>query len=101
MNEEIFMEVPEVRRFAARFRDISNTLQTVSKTLEALLQALKATVILGPVGAAAYVQFTVFKQHIDKLANTCAEISGDLGESADAYEAGDMAGANLFATKFG
>jgi hypothetical protein len=100
--DEVYMDVPVVRDFASQFSNIGNILKGVSKTLEMLSDTLKVAAFMGLVGAAVAVQFIdTFKPPIEEMAEKCLEIGKDLIASADAYQAGDMTGANLFATKYG
>ena len=101
MNE-VYMDVPAVRGLAKNFGTISDVLKTVSKVLEALMLILNTTAFIGNVGGAAVADYIDrVKPHIDRIAAKCEELMQDINLSATAYENGDMAGAELFAAKYG
>lgn len=102
MDDEVYMNVPEVRTMAKNFGAVGEVLSMVSKVLEALMLILKTTAFIGLVGGYAVANYIEsIKPHIDRLAEKCEELMGDINASVDAYEAGDMQGANLFASKYG
>jgi hypothetical protein len=95
--DEVYMDVPEVRKMAKTFDGISDLLKTISKVLEALLNTLKATAFIGAVGGYAVIHFIeLVKPYIDEMAEKCAELCKDLNASIDAYQRGDALGATRF-----
>jgi uncharacterized protein YukE len=95
--DQVYMDVPAVRKMAKNFGSISQTLKTVSRTLQALIAVLKSTAFVGMVGGLAVAHFMeVVKPHIDRIAEKCAELSKDLAASVDAFERGDTQGATRF-----
>lgn len=98
--DEIYMDIPAVRAIAKSFQSISEILAMVAKALEGLAMILKTTAFIGLVGGYAVLHFIeVIKPQIEKLSQKCAEISRDVNDSVDAYEQGDIEGANLFAAR--
>jgi len=96
-NDQVFMNIPEVRKIAKEFGQISNTLKQVCKTLEALCNVLKATAFVGMVGGLAVAHFIeMVKPYIQQIADKCAELMKDVNASVDAYERGDAQGATRF-----
>lgn len=97
MANEVYMNVPVVRKMSRNFSAISSTLKKVSKTLQTLMNILRATAFVGLVGGLAVERYiSTYKPYIDKLAKDTAEISKDLSAAADAYERGDSQGALRF-----
>ena len=97
MAEEIFMDVPAVRNVASRFGEMGETLQGVNQAMEAAITMLKASAFVSMFSTYAYAQYLEQLQPIvEDYANKCAEMSGDLQASAEAYERGDAAGATKF-----
>jgi hypothetical protein len=97
MAEGVFMDVDAVRNFSKNFNNISQVLKGVSRTLEMLMNTLRATAFIGLVGGAVVAQYIEFiKPQIDQMADKCEELSGDLSASADAYERGDELGSTRF-----
>lgn len=99
MNSQqgVYMEVPAVRGMARNFNNISQVLRGVSKTLEAISNALKATAFIGLVGGYAVIHYIeIIKPQIDQMAQKTAELSSDLTASVNAYERGDQQGATRF-----
>jgi len=98
MANEVYMNVPVVRDMGKKLSDISDVLNTVAKTLEMISTALKASFFLGLVGAAAVALIDQVKPQIQTLADQCSSLSKAVNSSVDAFERGDMEGANLFMT---
>ena len=97
MAEEVYMEVPEVRKIAKNFSEISEVLNAVAKVLEGLLMVLRATAFIGLVGGYVLMHFIeMVKPRIEEMARKCAELSRDVTASVDAYERGDALGATRF-----
>jgi uncharacterized protein YukE len=95
--DEVYMDIPAVRNMAKRFDNISDVLNNVSRTLQALITILRTTAFIGAVGGAAVLQFMeMIKPHVDRMARKCAELSKDLDASVTAYERGDAQGATRF-----
>jgi len=100
--DEISMDVPAIQDLSKKFNSFSILLNAINKALEALANLLKVTAFIGLVGGAALLQFIeTIKPQIKKMADMCAELSRDLKSSAEAFQNGDMKGANLFSTKYG
>lgn len=98
MANEVYMNVPVVRDMSKKLSDISDVLNTVAKTLEMISTALKASFFLGLVGAAAVALIDEVKPQIQTLSDQCSSLSKAVSSSVDAFERGDMDGANLFMT---
>lgn len=97
MTDEVFMEVPQVRKIAKTFSEICDALKTVCKILEVVINVLKASAFFGAVGAMAAARFLeMIKPYIEQVAEKCSELCGDVGAAADAYERGDAQGATRF-----
>lgn len=97
MADGVFMNVPAVRKMSRNFSAISRVLKNVSKTLQMLMNILKATAFVGLVGGLAVERYiSMIKPQIDRLAKDSAEIAKDLTAAADAYERGDAQGALRF-----
>jgi WXG100 family type VII secretion target len=98
MADEIFMDVPEMRKMAGKFTEMSESLKTVSKSMEAQLQVLRTAAFTGMVGAEAYRQWLEqMKPRVDRFAGRCSQMNAQLSIITDAYEKGDMQGAAAFA----
>lgn len=96
-NQGVYMDIPAVKGISKNFGNISDILKGVSKALEAISNALKATAFIGLVGGYAVVQFIeVIKPQIDEMVEKTAELSKDLAASVSAYERGDAQGATKF-----
>lgn len=97
MADEIFMDVPAVKKMADKFGDMEDKLKQTSKTLQAAIQMLRASAFVGLVGNAAALSYLEqLKPQIDKYAEKCGEMTDDLKKSAEAYERGDAQGAARF-----
>jgi len=90
------MDIPVVRNMAQQFGQIGQVLKTVAKTLETLANILKSNAFTRIVGAAVIAFIDFIKPHIEKMAQKCEELMGDLKASVDAYERGDAKGATRF-----
>jgi len=102
MGDEISMDVPAVQDLSRKFNNFSNLLNAINKMLETLATILKTTAFIGLVGGAAVLQFIeTIKPQIKEMAEFCAELSRDLKTTVDAFQNGDMKGANLFTSKYG
>ena len=97
MAQEVYMDVPVVRGIAKTFKEVGNVLDTVAKTMQYLMDLLKATAFIGNVGGGAVLHFLeIIKPHIDDMAKKCHELFSDLNKSVDAFERGDELGATRF-----
>lgn len=97
MANEVYMNVPAVRKMARNFSAISTVLKNVSKTLQVLTNILKSTAFVGMVGGYAVERYiSTLKPQIDRMVKESAEISKDLRAAAEAYERGDAQGALRF-----
>ena len=96
-NNEVFMDVPKVMEMGRKFENIGQTVKDVSNALQAIITVLKATAFVGLFGNFFFAQYLEsLKPRIDKLAEQCIEIGGDLGASANAYQRGDAQGSTRF-----
>ena len=96
-SQGVYMDTDAVRAIAKRFQQIGETLETVSKTLERLMNRLKTTAFMGLVGGYAVLAFIqTLKPQIDYISQKCEELHGDLNQSVAAYERGDQEGATRF-----
>ncbi|MEW5987097.1 MAG: type VII secretion target [Chloroflexota bacterium] len=93
----IFMDLEAVRGMAKNFGVVGNVLKGVSMALEAAMLVLKTTAFIGLVGGFAVERYIAsIKPQIDRLAEMCEELNGDLDKSAAAYENGDQVGSTRF-----
>jgi WXG100 family type VII secretion target len=98
MADEIFMDVPEMRKLAEKFSGMSDNLKAVAKSMEAQLLVLRTAAFTGMVGAEAYRQWLEqMKPRVERFADRCTVTKTSLGMITDAYEQGDMQGAAAFA----
>lgn len=96
-GNEVYMDVPKVMDMGKKFEDIGQVVQGVSTALQAMITVLKATAFVGLFGNMVLTQFLeTMKPKIDKLAEDCTEIGGDLAASARAYQNGDAMGSTRF-----
>lgn len=96
-DTQVFMRVPEVRKMARRFSDISKVLTNVAKVLDALTITLKTTAFIGLVGGFAVAQFIdQIRPPIKQLAEKCEQFNKHLVAAAAAFERGDAEGATYF-----
>lgn len=97
MAQLVEMKPEAVRKFASDFENYSETLKSVAKVLEGLLNLLRSTAFIGLVGGFAVMMFIEqIKPQIEQLAEKCSEMSRDLNTSAAAFERGDAQGATKF-----
>jgi uncharacterized protein YukE len=97
MADEIFMIPADVKDAAKSFGEISETLQQVSKGMQAAITVLKTSAFVGLFGNAALASYLEnLKPTVDNFASGCAEMAEDLLKSAEAYERGDELGAAKF-----
>lgn len=94
---EVSMDFDVVQSMADGFRTASETLEGVSKALEAAIAILKATAFLGLVGNAALAMYLEgIKPNVDKLAATCDELNLDLIGAIASIRDGDLSGSQRF-----
>lgn len=97
MAKEVYMDVPKVIGFGDKMESIGTVVEGVSTALQAMITALKATAFVGLFGNMVLANFLEnLKPKIDKLAEQCTEIGGDLKASARAYQNGDALGGTRF-----
>ncbi len=97
MADKVYMNVPAVRGIAKNFKQIGDTLDNVTRVMEALVNILRGTAFVGLVGGLALAQYIdSIKPHIQQMGRKCQELFGDLNRSVDAYERGDALGATRF-----
>lgn len=97
MEEQVYINVPEVRGIAKELQEFSDVLTTVARVLDFLINTLKTTAFIGLVGGQAVAHYLEgIKPKIEKQAAKCAEMSQDVNASVDAYERGDAEGATKF-----
>lgn len=79
------------------FGTARDTLTTVGKVLEALVQVLRATAFFGAVMNLALANYLdVIKQKVQKLAKLCDEFSKDLAAAISDHKKGDVQGKRYF-----
>lgn len=94
---EVFMDTNRVSTISTQFSNYGDNLQRISNALEAAITILEVTAFIGLVGGRAVQAFLEQVQPvIQKAAEKCIEISGDLTESVAAYENGDQVGSTRF-----
>lgn len=97
MADEIFMDVAAVRKISDQFVEFSDNLNTINRNLELAIIALKAAAFVSFFSTYAYAQYLEqIQPTVQQYAELCAEMSGHLSTSVDAYERGDAAGATRF-----
>ncbi len=97
MAGEVYMDVPKVMQMGKRFEQIGDVVKAVGSALQAMITVLKATAFVGLFGNIVMAQFLEqLKPQVDKLAEQCTEIGGDLAASARAYQNGDTQGSTRF-----
>ncbi|WP_129629707.1 hypothetical protein [Candidatus Oscillochloris fontis] len=97
MEDQIYINLPEVRSIAKELQEFSEVLTTVARVLDFLINTLKTTAFIGLVGGQAVtVYLEGIKPKIEKQAAKCAEMSQDVNASMDAFERGDAEGATKF-----
>jgi uncharacterized protein Yka (UPF0111/DUF47 family) len=97
MEDEVFMDIPAVRKIAKTFDTISDVLKKVCKGLEVVVMILKASAFFGMVGNLAVVRFIeMVKPYIEKMAQKCDELCKDVNAAVEAFERGDKAGSLRF-----
>ena len=96
-SQGVYMDTDAVRAIAKKFQELGELLENVSSKLEMLMNRLKMTAFMGLVGGYAVIAFIqTIKPQIDRMAQKCEELHGDLNQSVDAYERGDAEGATRF-----
>ena len=94
---EVSMDYDAVQRMSDGFKASSDTLQAVSKALEVAIGVLKATAFFGLVGNLALAHYLEgIKPNVDRLANTCEEMSMDLIGAIVSLRDGDNSGSQRF-----
>ncbi len=94
---EVSMDYDAVQRMSDGFKNSSETLQAVSKALEIAIGILKATAFFGMVGNLALAHYLEgIKPNVDRLANTCDEMSMDLIGAIVSLRDGDNSGSQRF-----
>jgi len=94
---EVSMDYDAVQRMSDGFRTSSETLQAVSKALEVAIGILKATAFFGMVGNLALAHYLEgIKPNVDRLSNTCEEMSMDLIGAIVSLRDGDNSGSQRF-----
>jgi hypothetical protein len=94
---EVSMDYDAVQRMSDGFRTSSETLQAVSKALEIAIGILKATAFFGMVGNLALAHYLEgIKPNVDRLSNTCDEMSMDLIGAIVSLRDGDSSGSQRF-----
>ena len=94
---EVSMDYDAVQRMSDGFRTSSETLQAVSKALEVAIGILKATAFFGMVGNLALAHYLEgIKPNVDRLSNTCEEMSMDLIGAIVSLRDGDYSGSQRF-----
>jgi outer membrane murein-binding lipoprotein Lpp len=97
MAEEVFMDIPQVQKLAQAFGTFGETLQAVSKALEAAITILKVTAFVGLVGGAAVEAYlNMIKPRVDQLAAKMHELQGDVNGAISNYQTGDTSGSRRF-----
>jgi excreted virulence factor EspC (type VII ESX diderm)/uncharacterized protein DUF6507 len=96
-ENEVFMNIPQVQGIAKTLSQITETLRSVSKALEMLINVLKSTAFIGMVGGLAEAHFLeIMKRQIDQMADKTEELSKDVSAAVEAYERGDQQGSTKF-----
>ena len=93
----VTMKVDETREMSDMFRGFGSTLKTVSKTLEAISNALKTTAwisLSATAAAAAYIDH--LQPHIKKAAEEMDAIAKDIEGAIKALHEGDYSGSRRF-----
>lgn len=97
MSAEVSMDYDAVEKMSDGFRQSSEALKTTSQVLESAIQVLKATAFFGLVGNYALAMYLEgIKPNVDRLANTCDELSLDLMGAITSMRDGDTSGSQRF-----
>lgn len=94
---EVSMDYDEVQRMSDGFGTSADTLRAVSQALEVAIAILKATAFFGLVGNLALAHYLEgIKPNVDRLADTCEELSMDLIGAIVSLRDGDYSGSQRF-----
>ncbi len=97
MSAEVSMDYDAVQKMSDGFSDSSDVLKATSKALETAIGILKATAFFGLVGNYALAMYLEgIKPNVDKLAETCGELSLDLMGAITSLRDGDSSGSQRF-----
>jgi type II secretory pathway component PulF len=92
----VTMKVDEVREISNMFRGFGSTLKTISKTLEAISNALKLTAWLSLSAAVASAALDQLLLHIKKAAEEMDATAKDIEGAIKALHEGDLSGSQRF-----
>jgi propanediol dehydratase large subunit len=94
---EVSMDYDAVQGMSDGFSTAADTLRAVSQALEVAIAILKATAFLGLVGNMALASYLEgIKPNVDRLGNTCEELSMDLIGAIVSLRDGDYSGSQRF-----
>ncbi len=94
---EVSMDYDVVQNMSDGFKNSAEVLQAVSKALEVAIGILKATAFFGLVGNYALAMYLEgIKPNVDKLGQTCDELSLDLVGAITSLRDGDYSGSQRF-----
>jgi hypothetical protein len=94
---EVSMDYDAVQSMSDGFKDASEVLKAVSTALEIAIGILKATAFFGLVGNLALASYLEgIKPNVDRLSETCNEMSLDLMGAIVSLRDGDYSGSQRF-----
>jgi uncharacterized protein YukE len=94
---EVSMDYDAVQGMSDGFSTAADTLRAVGQALEVAIAILKATAFLGLVGNMALASYLEgIKPNVDRLGNTCEELSMDLIGAIVSLRDGDYSGSQRF-----
>ena len=94
---EVSMDYEAVQAMADGFSAAADSLHGVSKALEIAISILKASAFFGLVGDMALAHYLEgIKPNVDRLANTCDELSHDLVGAIQYLRDGDQSAVSRF-----
>ncbi|MBI5961793.1 MAG: hypothetical protein HY866_23855 [Chloroflexi bacterium] len=94
---EVSMDYDAVQNMSDGFKDASEVLKGVSQALEIAIAILKATAFFGMVGNLALANYLEgIKPNVDRLSDTCSEMSMDLIGAIVSLRDGDYSGSQRF-----
>jgi len=97
MSAEVSMDYDAVQTMSDGFSTSCDILRGVSTALEVAIGILRATAMFGLVGNAALAQYLEgIKPNVDRLADTCEELSQDLVGAIVSLRDGDYSGSQRF-----
>ena len=97
LSETISIDYDAVGTMAEHFHNSSDVMLDIDKALEVAISILKTSALFGQPGNAALAAYLDgIRPNLQRLANTCEEMSGDIKASVMALQEGDTSGSAKF-----